>query len=215
MNRQRNYDILKGNRICHPKIWHFGIWIIFNWRQSRCSRLRKHFYLSLTYLKEFRGPIPEKELLPEIAFFNLKDLLITKYLLFLSFSEALSSPLKPQTPISFLNSGWHISLNCPVCPWVPYLWVFCAYKINFSLVNLIYVNLIIRRAKDKKESFFFLHNIYIWACVFSHSVVSDSLWPIDSSPPGSSVHGIFQARILEWVAISSPGYSRHTMEYQP
>ena len=26
---------------------------------------------------------------------------------------------------------------------------------------------------------------------------------LDSSPPGSSVHGIFQARILEWVAISS------------
>ena len=29
--------------------------------------------------------------------------------------------------------------------------------------------------------------------------------PIDCSPPGSSVHGIFQARILEWVDIS---YSR-------
>ena len=26
--------------------------------------------------------------------------------------------------------------------------------------------------------------------------------PMDRSPPGSSVHGIFQARILEWVAIS-------------
>ena len=26
--------------------------------------------------------------------------------------------------------------------------------------------------------------------------------PIDSSPPGSSIHGIFQARTLEWVAIS-------------
>ena len=26
--------------------------------------------------------------------------------------------------------------------------------------------------------------------------------PMDSSPPGSSVHGIFQARILEWIAIS-------------
>ena len=25
--------------------------------------------------------------------------------------------------------------------------------------------------------------------------------PIDSSPPGSSVRGIFQARVLEWVAI--------------
>ena len=29
--------------------------------------------------------------------------------------------------------------------------------------------------------------------------------PMDGSPPGSSVHGIFQARILEWVTIS---YSR-------
>ena len=27
--------------------------------------------------------------------------------------------------------------------------------------------------------------------------------PMDCSPPGSSVHGIVQARILEWVAISS------------
>ena len=26
--------------------------------------------------------------------------------------------------------------------------------------------------------------------------------PVDCSLPGSSVHGIFQARILEWVAIS-------------
>ena len=26
--------------------------------------------------------------------------------------------------------------------------------------------------------------------------------PVDCSPPGSSLHGIFQARILEWVAIS-------------
>ena len=28
--------------------------------------------------------------------------------------------------------------------------------------------------------------------------------PVDCSPPGSSVHGILQARILQWVAISSP-----------
>ena len=34
------------------------------------------------------------------------------------------------------------------------------------------------------------------------SAVSDSLWPMDCSPPGSSVHGILQARILEWVDIS-------------
>ena len=29
--------------------------------------------------------------------------------------------------------------------------------------------------------------------------------PMDCSPPGSSVHGIFQARILKWVAFSLPG----------
>ena len=33
--------------------------------------------------------------------------------------------------------------------------------------------------------------------------------PMDCSPPGSSVHGILQARMLEWVAISfSRGSSR-------
>ena len=37
------------------------------------------------------------------------------------------------------------------------------------------------------------------------SVVSDSLQPHGCSPPGFSVLGILQARILEWVAIS---YSR-------
>ena len=37
-----------------------------------------------------------------------------------------------------------------------------------------------------------------------------TLWdPMDCSIPGSSVHGIFQARVLEWVAISfSRGSSR-------
>ena len=38
-----------------------------------------------------------------------------------------------------------------------------------------------------------------------HPTLCDSM---DCSPPGSSVHGIFQARILEWVAISfSRGFS--------
>ena len=32
--------------------------------------------------------------------------------------------------------------------------------------------------------------------------MSDSLRSVDCSPPSSSVHGILQARILEWVAIS-------------
>ena len=28
--------------------------------------------------------------------------------------------------------------------------------------------------------------------------------PMDCSPPGSSVHGIFQAKVLEWDAIAYP-----------
>ena len=39
-----------------------------------------------------------------------------------------------------------------------------------------------------------------WKCV-SHSVVSDCD-PLDRSPEGSPVHGILQARTLDWVAIS-------------
>ena len=42
----------------------------------------------------------------------------------------------------------------------------------------------------------------------SCSVISDSLQPpMDCSPPGSSVHGILQARRLEWVAVSFSNYS--------
>ena len=43
----------------------------------------------------------------------------------------------------------------------------------------------------------------------SHSVVSDSATPWTLAAPSSSVRGILQARILEWVAIPFPrGSSR-------
>ena len=60
--------------------------------------------------------------------------------------------------------------------------------------------------------FCFFQHTNIQYCVCACSVVQ--LCPIlcnpmDCSPPGSSSHGIFQARILERVAISySTGYSR-------
>ena len=47
--------------------------------------------------------------------------------------------------------------------------------------------------------------IHVSICLvwwFSHEVVSDSCKPMDCNLPGSSVHGILSARILEWVAIS-------------
>ena len=47
-------------------------------------------------------------------------------------------------------------------------------------------------------------------CVFSLTQLCPTLCnPMDCSPTGSSIHGIFQARILEWVAIfSSRGSSQ-------
>ena len=47
-------------------------------------------------------------------------------------------------------------------------------------------------------------------CVCAQSLIYVWLWdPIDCSPPGSSVHGILKARILEWVAMpSSKGSSQ-------
>ena len=60
-----------------------------------------------------------------------------------------------------------------------------------------------------------LYDSAIWEALFyiesksvCPSVVSDCN-PMDCSPPGSSVHGILQARKLEWVAISfSRGFSQ-------
>ena len=47
--------------------------------------------------------------------------------------------------------------------------------------------------------------LYLLLLLFSHWVQSVQFFcnPMDCSPPGSPVHGILQARILEWVAISS------------
>ena len=39
--------------------------------------------------------------------------------------------------------------------------------------------------------------------------------PMDCSPPGSSVHGIFQVRVLEWVAISFSKACMHVKSLQP
>ena len=47
--------------------------------------------------------------------------------------------------------------------------------------------------------------VYVFACVCMLSHVLFFCDPRDCSLRGSSFHGIFQARILEWVANPSPG----------
>ena len=51
----------------------------------------------------------------------------------------------------------------------------------------------------------YMYSQSMWVCVCVLSSVQLLCYsnPMDYSPPGSSAHGIFQASILEWVAISS------------
>ena len=46
-----------------------------------------------------------------------------------------------------------------------------------------------------------LYSILSSMCVLAAQSCPTLCDPVDCSPPGSSVHGILQARILEWVAI--------------
>jgi len=64
--------------------------------------------------------------------------------------------------------------------------------------NWIFIN-----KKLNLDLYFTPYTKIIWnskVCAQSHPTLCD---PTDCSPPGFSVHGISQARILEWVAISS------------
>ena len=64
--------------------------------------------------------------------------------------------------------------------------------------------------KERKKRVYRCWKTHFKICVHvGRSVMPNSLQPMDCSLPGSSVHGILQARILEWVAISfSRGSSR-------
>ena len=49
----------------------------------------------------------------------------------------------------------------------------------------------------------YTHPALFAAAAVLHSVASGSVRPVDRGPPGPSVHGALQARILEWVAMPS------------
>ena len=51
--------------------------------------------------------------------------------------------------------------------------------------------------------------VCVCVCVLNLSIISNSFLPCGLYPKGSSLHGIFHARIREWVAIS---YSRESSE---
>ena len=114
-------------------------------------------------------------------------------------------------------SVWQTSRSC-------HLWF--GLPVNFPLTPYLTTYIGVEGMKSLLASFFFF--LTWWWCqvekswswlfsplsnsqapwtlllLFSHQVMSDSfVTPMDCSPLGSSVHGISQAKILEWVALSS------------
>ena len=69
--------------------------------------------------------------------------------------------------------------------------LFCIYKF-YSSVNI---------------------NLSMSVCMLSHFSDDWLCNPRDCSPPGSSVHGILQARILEWVPMPSPSGSSQPRDW--
>ena len=66
--------------------------------------------------------------------------------------------------------------------------------------------LLLLQCPEPQESQWICARVSVCACMPACSVSPSCLTlcdPMDSSPPGSSVHGILWARILEWVAVSS------------
>ena len=86
-----------------------------------------------------------------------------------------------------------------------YLLLLLFYKLQEICILILKFNEILNYVK--------LHALFHYVCFSCScknkkcqvlSCFSLTLWdPMDCSPPGSSVHGISQTRILEWVAISS------------
>ena len=83
-------------------------------------------------------------------------------------------------------------------------WYYHSHRAQNCVVTFWFFNVYIpvicrgekQKGRKKKGPFFYK----VWLCACSVVSICD---PMDCSPPGSSVHGILQARILEWVVISS------------
>ena len=81
--------------------------------------------------------------------------------------------------------------------------LFGSYAFLIDLFIVPFFSLVHSNLKKIFLEVYWIQLFYVWKHDnFSCSVMSDSLWLHDCSLPGSSVHGIFQARILEWVSQS-------------
>ena len=97
--------------------------------------------------------------------------------------------LKKQTPIYLRSLAWEVPDKG-----AGYLLSPEGRLPDFQM-TILYLHMAESREKEGKLICFFLESEVAQSC----PTLCDSM---DCSPPGSSVHGLLRARILEWVAIS-------------
>ena len=97
---------------------------------------------------------------------------------------------------------------CPVCDASSSL---CFAEIGLSLSFMMTSPILISTILFHYEVIL-IHTSYVFkkanfACVHAQllQLCPTLCNPLDGNPPGSSVHGVLQARILDWVATPSPG----------
>ena len=74
---------------------------------------------------------------------------------------------------------------------------------QYLLASLSYLT----KIKRKKDLFYYELYVLLVTILITKYIKVTQLWlilscPMDCDPPGSFVYGIFQAKIVEWVAIS-------------
>ena len=84
-----------------------------------------------------------------------------------------------------------------------YVYIFILKKIRIEYTSFLEFTMsLLSTLISANTSFSHLKLLWsMYACSFTQSCLT-FCDPKDHGPPGSSVHGTFQARILEWVAIS-------------
>ena len=116
-------------------------------------------------------------------------------------------PLMPAEWMNEWGLSFHLRKN-----WAFLHQVLCSYLTNALYLNVTHLYLDHPIPRLKMGSFNSISLAPIPTCYWrslppielkwSRSVMSDSVTPMEYSLPGFSVHGVFQASILEWVAIS-------------
>ena len=79
---------------------------------------------------------------------------------------------------------------------------FVQIYVYFMYIYYIYLSLMACRGPRSRMPMAFCNNMNKKVKVLVAQTCLTLFYPLDHSLPGSSVHGILQARILEWVAIS-------------